>query len=67
MSSNRRFNVNDNLIARAVSGKGGDQRQHVSSDVVLEMERRKNGFVGGGLLEGGVEGRCQQRVLLQQV
>ena len=42
MSSNRRFNVNDNLIACAVSGKGGDQRQHVSSDVVLEMERRKN-------------------------
>ena len=42
MSSNRRYNVNDNLIARAVSGKGGDQQQHVSSDVVLEMERRKN-------------------------
>ena len=40
MSSTRCFNVNDNLIARAVSGEGGDQQQHVSSDV--EMETRKN-------------------------
>ena len=42
MSPNRHFDVNDNLIARAVSGKGGERRQHVSSDGALEMERRKN-------------------------
>ena len=30
------------FIARAVSGEGGERRQHVSSDVALEMERRKN-------------------------
>ena len=42
MSTARRFNINDNLIARAVSGEGGERRQHESSDVDLEMERRKN-------------------------
>ena len=43
MSPSRRFDVNDNFIARAVSGEGADQRQHhVSSDGALEMERRKN-------------------------
>ena len=40
MSSARRFNVNERLIARAVSGEGDERRQHVSSDIALEMERR---------------------------
>ena len=47
ISSNRRFNVNDNLNAHAVSGEGGNQRQHVSNDVALEMERRKNARLEG--------------------
>ena len=42
MSPNRRFDVNDNLIMRAVPGEGGERQQHVSSDVALEMEKRKN-------------------------
>ena len=42
MSPSKRFNVNDSLIVRAVSGEGGKRRQHVSSDVALEMEKRKN-------------------------
>ena len=51
MSFNRRLKVNDDLIARVVTGKGGDQRQHVSSDVVLEMERRKNARLGARMKE----------------
>ena len=30
------------ITSSRVQGKGGDQRQHVSSDVALEMERHKN-------------------------
>ena len=42
MSTARSFNINENLIVCAVSGDGGERRQHVSSNVALEMERRKN-------------------------
>ena len=57
MSFNRRLKVNDglkvndDLIARVVTGEGGNQRQHVSSDVVLEMERRKNARLGARMKE----------------
>jgi len=49
MSSTKRFNINERLIACAVSGKGDERRQHVSSDVALEMERRvkMQGWRGG--------------------
>ena len=40
MSSARRFSINERLIVRVISGKGDERRQHVSSDVALEMERR---------------------------
>ena len=42
MSTARRFNINENLIAHAVSGEGDERRQHVSSNVALEMEKRKS-------------------------
>ena len=51
MSFNRRLKVNDDLIACVVTGEGGDQRQHVSSNVVLEMERRKNARLGARMKE----------------
>ena len=41
MSTTRHF-VDPDEILRAVSGGGGERRQHVSSDVALENERRKN-------------------------
>ena len=66
MSFNRCLKVNDDLIARVVTGEGGNQQQHVSSDIVLEMERRKNARLEARMKElmkalTGVDNGCASK------